>query len=531
MAVTFPIIDVFAGPGGLGEGFSSYANDKVKFKIALSIEKDRAAHKTLQLRAFFRQFDRGKVPKEYYEYLEGLITREFLFESYPNQADKAIKEAWLHTLKDGDVGKVQKRAKEALQKFKCEHCVLIGGPPCQAYSIAGRSRMYYQDDFHKDERNFLYTHYLRLVAHLTPALFVMENVKGMLTATVNNETIFDKILTDLENPGAAVKKLDNLKKAPTTKEYDIYSFVTNRAGRITKGEYSGKPLKPQDYIIKSEEYGIPQRRHRVILLGVRKDLDPKITKRLIKSPSVNPSDVLDDLPRIRSGLTKSGNTWNEWHKALEEGINSFEQEFPDHSVLKRMKVAVSSIRKDKLKPGSKFSIRDKNKKPKKLANWYLDPRLKVICNHETKSHMKTDLWRYLFATCFSDVHDRSPILVDYPKNLLPAHSNIDPENKASAKFVDRFKVQISSKPTSTVTSHISKDGHFFIHHDSSQCRAWSIREAARIQTFPDNYFFEGNRTEQYHQVGNAVPPLLAYKIAEVVSYYLSEMQKAKVISR
>lgn len=133
--------------------------------------------------------------------------------------------------------------------------------------------------------------------------------------------------------------------------------------------------------------------------------------------------------------------------------------------------------------------------------------------------MNSDLHRYLFAAAFSEVHKRAPKLADFPSDLLPNHKNA--KNPGSAtKFADRFRVQHYDRPSTTVVSHIAKDGHYYIHPDPTQCRSLTVREAARLQTFPDNYFFMGNRTQQYHQVGNAVPPLLANQIGVLVANYL-----------
>ena len=156
-------------------------------------------------------------------------------------------------------------------------------------------------------------------------------------------------------------------------------------------------------------------------------------------------------------------------------------------------------------------------------DWFYDERIGGIINHESRSHMVSDLQRYLWCSAYAKVMDKSPRINDFPDNLLPEHKNIIKGRQIH--FPDRFKVQLADKPSKTITSHISKDGHYYIHYDPIQCRSLTVREAARIQTFPDNYFFEGNRTQQYHQIGNAVPPLLARKLAGIVFKIMVERKE------
>ena len=202
-----PVIDLFAGPGGLSEGFSSFplGSADPAFKVALSIEKEAAAHKTLELRAFFRQFQQEPVPPEYYEYLRGEISRESLFAKHEKQASQAKDEAWQATLGEQDHSEVVERIDGALGGAK-KNWVLVGGPPCQAYSLVGRARRTGtpDDEFAKDGRHTLYLEYLKILHEHSPAVFIFENVKGLLSSKHAGDPIFKKILEDLSDPDRAV---------------------------------------------------------------------------------------------------------------------------------------------------------------------------------------------------------------------------------------------------------------------------------------------------------------------------------------
>jgi DNA (cytosine-5)-methyltransferase 1 len=500
---TIPIIDIFAGPGGLGEGFSTFPeHGKPVFAIKLSIEKDKFAHQTLELRSFYRQFLGGTTPPEYYEYLRGKVSRRKLFENYPQEAVQAGKEAWLAELGKTSPETVKSRIAEALNGART--WVLIGGPPCQAYSLVGRSRIRGQSKqkYAKDHRHFLYKQYLKILADHQPPVFIMENVKGLLSSKriKNEENTFNLILSDLKHPNEV--KLTNTDKPLS---YRLFS--------LSKKQETGAELAPKDFVIRSEEYGIPQARHRVIIFGIREDIcnsEPQILERIPEKVFVD--DVIGDLPKLRSGLSKNEDTAQTWLSAIREIENAEWISELSSEMKQSIKKAIKEI-DSRLSRGRLFV--QTSSKAKKYSVWYSDENLGGVCNHESRSHITQDLHRYLFASVFASVNHRSPTLSDFPRALLPKHKNVKEALKGS-KFNDRFRVQVSGKPSTTVVSHISKDGHYYIHYDPSQCRSLTVREAARIQTFPDNYFFEGNRTEQYHQVGNAVPPMLAHKIAAIV---------------
>ena len=222
--------------------------------------------------------------------------------------------------------------------------------------------------------------------------------------------------------------------------------------------------------------------------------------------------MIGDLPRLRSGLSKEKNSIKEWRNA----IKSIKKRKWLRSVSPNLQNAILSALGrigSRLSRGNSY-IKDLVA-PKQYEDWYVDKALAGVCNHETRGHIREDLHRYFFAAVFARVNRRSPTLNDFPKELLPNHENVQ-EAINGSKFNDRFRVQVRGRPSTTVVSHISKDGHYYIHYDPSQCRSLTVREAARLQTFPDNYFFEGNRTQQYQQVGNAVPPMLAKQIAAIV---------------
>jgi DNA (cytosine-5)-methyltransferase 1 len=403
---------------------------------------------------------------------------------------------------------VRERIRKALGES--EKWALIGGPPCVAYSLAGRSRNKGVEDYDPatDDHQYLYKEYLQILADHRPPVFVMENVKGLLSATVNDQRMFHRICDDLRWPADALTRDGRTVAAKKEDRYRIYSLVSD--GMFGDGELT-------NFVVRAEHYNVPQARHRIILLGIRDDLQGVAPDRLVMKPVVPAKKVLQGLPKLRSGLSSGGDTGDAWINCLRDALQRrwlrAAQNVAGPEVHDLIVETLADLSAPALGRGRDFIPQDV--KCQHQADWFIDEQLGGVCNHVARTHMDKDLHRYLYAACYAQVHDRSPRLADFPKDLLPEHQNVS-KALGGGYFNDRFRVQLPGQPSRTITSHIAKDGHYYIHCAPDQCRALTVREAARLQTFPDNYFFCGNRTAQYVQVGNAVPPLMAYEIARIV---------------
>lgn len=508
MQTEFAIVDLFAGPGGLAEGFSSVrTKDGARpFRVVLSVEKEDSAFETLRLRSFVRQFN-GHPPPDYYRFLNGEIQEPDWSAVFPEEWKRACLETVKLELGSRTASAEIDTRLAQISKTFGGNVILIGGPPCQAYSLVGRARNKGTEGYEasKDHRHFLYKEYIRILQKLMPAAFVMENVKGFLSSSVNGERVFDQVLEDLSLVGAGSYKLIPL---------------TPRSGQVF---FSGIGHPPAyDFIVRAEDHGVPQSRHRVIIVGIRadiaRDLDGLVEAALIPKAdrTVTVQDVLKGMPRLRSGLSTGeddGDTWRAEASQIMRQVAKMPTGLPareDEAFGKRagrIAVALAKASRTKRRSGGNYSGVGA-RCPADLKRWLVDARLKRFPNNETRGHMLADLGRYFFASLYGRVAGVSPKAKDFPRDLAPDH-----RNWKTGKFADRFRVQLWKQPSTTITSHISKDGHYFIHPDPVQCRSLTVREAARLQTFPDNYIFKGNRTQQYVQVGNAVPPFLARKIA------------------
>ncbi len=409
-------IDIFAGGGGLSEGFW-----RAGFDIINHIEKDRNAADTMRTRVMFFWLKESGLMKEYYAYLYGRIHRQDLISKY-NLNNIINNNVIQEEISERTINGIIQRVKLSMKMRGIKNIdVLIGGPPCQAYSLVGRARDPYKMEH--DRRNHLYKYYVEFLKKLSPEIFVFENVPGLLSA--GNGKLFNDIQKYMDNGG-----------------YEINYRILNSA-----------------------DFMVLQNRKRVILIGWKKGNNFEYPPFERMEHNYRIKDVLDDIPYLKAG---EGN-----EDAQDYRINDIN---------------------DYLR---KTNIRTHYDK---------------VINHVARPHRKEDLEIYKYAINKYLKGERIKYN-DLPKKLQ-FHKN-------RKSFLDRFKVlDRNASASHTVVAHIAKDGHYYIHPDINQLRSLTVREVARLQSFPDNYKFEGPRTAQFIQVGNAVPPLMAEVIGRKIKEIL-----------
>lgn len=403
-------IDLFAGAGGLSEGFI-----REKFEPVAHVEMSAEAADTLKTRIAFHHFSQKKNLTKYYSYLQQDISRNELWDSIPQHLlESVINEE----ISDNTIESIFEKIDSQLDEKKVD--VIIGGPPCQAYSLVGRSRD--PNRMKGDKRNYLFRYYAEFLDRYKPKYFVFENVLGLQTA--GNKKYLNEMI-------------------------QLFSDI----GYSTD-------LK----VLNAEEYGVLQRRRRVVIIGHR-------SKRKFSFPELETRpnnyqvkrDLFYDLPKLKPG--------------------------EELQIAKYTKPINDYLKETEIRNGVDF-----------------------VTQHITRQHNERDLEIYSIAIN-KWLHGKERLKYDELPARLQTHNKKD-------IFLDRFKVVDPTGHSHTVVAHIAKDGHYYIYPDLKQVRSISVREAARIQSFPDNYLFEGGRTAAFKQIGNAVPPLMAEKIAASLKYLL-----------
>jgi len=407
----FTVIDLFCGAGGLSEGFLSAGCD-----LIAHVEMDKDACDTIRTRMAYHTLRRTGKLGEYRKYLLGKIDRETLVHN--NNLEKEFDSVIQAEISQDNIKDLIMDVKKRLGDGRLD--MIIGGPPCQAYSHIGRSSD--KKRMRRDKRKFLYQYYVEFLRAFRPKLFVFENVPGLLNA----------------GGGVYLKNMRQMmKRAGYTTDYQVFN---------------------------TSDFGVPQNRKRIILIGWRRDSgisqypNFETVKRTYKV-----ADFIGDLPKLHAG---------EGSKCVSYQSRS--------SLLRRLGIT--------------------------------DRELPLIIDHSARPQSRRDLEIYKIAVKKKN-YGRNIRYNELPEKLK-THKN-------RTAFLDRFKVVDHLAPAShTIIAHIAKDGHYYIHPDIKQNRSLTVREAARLQTFPDNYFFEGTKTSKFKQIGNAVPPMFSKLVAEELIHLL-----------
>ena len=398
----YTFIDLFAGCGGLSEGFYRQG-----FEALAHVEINHWACETL--RARMKYYGYKNVEKEV---IEHDITADDILE----KLDNAIKGRSVD--------------------------IIIGGPPCQAYSTAGRVRD--GKRMATDARNYLFESYVRILEYYKPKFFVFENVTGLLNAKVEGAPIFPKVIKALGN------------------KYKVLS-------------------DPQILVHNTADYGVPQLRKRVIIIGVRNDIDKDVTQ-------------------LYRDVVKS-----HWDPEMPENERKGKKRFVD------VRQAIGDL--PSVDPGHdastpEFDYPCDNDFLKRIGK----PGIHPLLDHIARTH--NDLDRERFQVMIHNHWTFGQLRREKPQY----------EHEHARVFDNSYVVQWWDLPSKTILAHIHKDGFQFIHPDESQRRTFTVREAARIQSFPDDFEFKGSRGEKYKQIGNAVPPLFAEALAKSVRKNLDDMK-------
>ncbi|MGC4130283.1 MAG: DNA cytosine methyltransferase [Bergeyella sp.] len=405
-------IDLFAGAGGLSEGFI-----RAGFNPIAHVEMNKDACDTIKTRTAYHWLKENGQSEIYYNYLKSETkNKEELWKKVP---ENLINSVINKEISEKSLPEIFKVIDKELGNKKVD--VIIGGPPCQAYSVAGRAR-----DPHgmkKDQRNFLYKYYVEFLKRYQPKMFVFENVPGILSAK-NGE--------HLDNIFKAVRKAGYQLSTPTNK----YQFLN------------------------AKDFGVLQDRKRVIIIGWKEEL----------------------------GLT----------------YPEFESNVSNYEVLKDL---FSDLRKLNNGEGTLNAVNYAKPTTEYLEQAKIRNGLDFVTQHIARPNNENDLEIYRIAV--EEWNNGKRLNYSKLPERLITHSNTE-------VFTNRFQVVNGQGVSHTVVAHIAMDGHYYIHPDKKQNRSITVREAARIQSFPDDYFFEGSRTAAFKQIGNAVPPLMAEKIAEKI---------------